>query len=262
MNKRKIILQKTTSIKEKIYISDNLLKNPFCLAVFNDSQIFTSKNKSLDIVQAEDVCTEYEFYLRSVAFNLAHTLTWCRQLDLAIELLTNFDYSKRSSTSKADHYIYNLENYWIRINSIYDRVLQLTNSVFHICLSDKDVTEKNIINNSRVKHSKKIHSTINRIKRHLVKYTPIRNTLLHKHSIVEKDIRTIELFYLPNIELNLKDEKLCNFKAYRASFLREHTIKTKNEFREANKSIVTFLDLLFNLFLFEYELQKKRLKIA
>lgn len=77
---------------------------------------------------------EYEFYIRSVAFSLSHTLRWCEQLDLAIELLSNFDYSKKYA-SKADHFIYNVENYYIKINSVYDRILQLTNSIFHICCS-------------------------------------------------------------------------------------------------------------------------------
>ena len=41
----------------------------------------------------EDIeLTEYQYYVQKVGFYLVHTISWCKQLDLAIELLSNFDY--------------------------------------------------------------------------------------------------------------------------------------------------------------------------
>jgi hypothetical protein len=45
---------------------------------------------------------EHQFYLQGVGFHLAHALTWMKQLESAVELLTNYEYSKRMSTSRAD----------------------------------------------------------------------------------------------------------------------------------------------------------------
>lgn len=73
---------------------------------------------------------ERQYYVQRTGFFLAHMLTWCKQLDLAIEFLANFDYSKKVNATRADHTIYNLENYLIRVNSVYDRGLQLINAVF------------------------------------------------------------------------------------------------------------------------------------
>ena len=99
---------------------------------------------------------EDEFYVMKVGFATAHMLTWCQQLDDAIELLTNFDYSKRINTNRSAHFTYNLENYLIRINSVFDRVLQLVNAVFHIGTNDEHVRYDAIINNVHVVHYSQI----------------------------------------------------------------------------------------------------------
>src|SRR5699024_1454960 len=93
------------------------------------------------------VLDEQQYYVQKVGFFLVHMLAWCKQLDLSIELLSNFDYSKKINASRADHLIYNLENYLIRVNSVYDRVLQLTNAVFHLCISEEYVGHSVIITN-------------------------------------------------------------------------------------------------------------------
>ncbi len=60
--------------------------------------------------------TEYQYYIQRVGFFLKNTTSWCKQLDLAIELLSNFDYSQKTVIRSA-HLIYNIENYFIRLKS-------------------------------------------------------------------------------------------------------------------------------------------------
>ena len=78
--------------------------NIFLLSVLKDGEEAFSEVKidRLAIEIPEDIeLTEYQYYVQKVGFYLVHTISWCKQLDLAIDLLSNFDYSKKNA-SRAD----------------------------------------------------------------------------------------------------------------------------------------------------------------
>ncbi len=110
----------------------NLTDNKFVIEVLNDCRAFFTEIdfNPTDLELPEAVLDEFQYYVHKVGFYLVHTLTWCKQLDLAIEFLSNYDYSKKIEASRADHLIYNIENYLIRLNSVYDRILQIVNAAF------------------------------------------------------------------------------------------------------------------------------------
>ena len=88
---------------------------------------------------------ELQFYVTRVGYSLAHTLPWVEQLHQAVHFLSDFGYSKKLRTDgiqRSHHLIYNIENYLVRLQAVYDRLLQLTNAVFHICMSDELVNHR------------------------------------------------------------------------------------------------------------------------
>jgi len=204
---------------------------------------------------------EYQYYVQTVGFYLVHTITWCRQLDLAIEFLSNFDYSKNIDASRADHLIYNLENYLIRLNSVYDRVLQVVNAVFHLCISEENVSHSVIVSNYKVQHRKFIHSKIKGIQKYLKDYAQARHTLLHKHSYLDVKLRKIELFYLHDLKDIPEDDEWKNkLKVFRENYLRDYIAEKKEEFYNVNRDLYIVLNELFDLLWEEYERQKTSLK--
>lgn len=204
---------------------------------------------------------EYQYYIHKVGFYMTHTIVWCKQLNLSIEFLSNFDYSKKISASRADHLIYNIENYLIRLNSAYDRVLQLVNAVFHLCISEENVGHSVIVSNYKVQHRPQIQSAIKRVQKYLKDYSQVRHTLIHKHSYMDVKLRKIELFYLNNLNNFRKDDSLKKeLKQYRANYLRDYIAEKKDEFSTINSGLFERLNNLFNLLLEEYERQKKILE--
>ena len=119
-----------------------LLQSPFVQTVFDDAskvwKKFNVEPGSFEWPESAPLL-ESQFYVQRLGFHVSHALTWFKQLDLAIEFLSNYEYSKKQSSNRADHLIYNVENYLIRLNSVYDRTLQLTNSTFHLCLGEDHV---------------------------------------------------------------------------------------------------------------------------
>jgi hypothetical protein len=197
--------------------------------------------------------TEGQYYIQKLGFHLSHTLTWCRQLDFAIEYLSSFDNSKAANSSQADHLIYNIENYLIRLNSVYDRVLQVANDVFHLCMNEQHVGHEAIVTNYKVAHRPEIQKAIKSIKRFLSDYAQDRHSLIHKHSLMDKRLMEVEMLFLPGLNFQSAEVK------FRERLLMEYIEEKKSEFSEINSRLaVTLLDL-FSLLHSEYLRQKVRL---
>ena len=213
------------------------------------------------IEMPEDVVLdEQQYYIQKVGFFLAHTLAWCRQLDLAIEFLSNFDYSKKISASRADHTIYNLENYLIRINSAYDRVLQLVNAVFHLGVSEEHVGHAAIISNAKVQHRPEIVDKVKAVQKYLKDYAQARHTLVHKHSYLDVKMRRLEIFYMHHLDsLSDNDEWKRNLKSFRAQYLKEFIAEKKEEFLNMNNGLGDKLGELFSELSHEYKRQVYKL---
>lgn len=223
--------------------------NAFLLSVLKDGEEAFSEIKidRLATEIPEDIeLTEYQYYVHKVGFYLVHTISWCKQLDLAIDLLSNFDYSKKNA-SRADHLIYNIENYLIRIKSVHDRILQLVNAVFHLCINEANVNHGVIVSNYKVQHRPEIHRSVKNISKYLNEHEQIRHTLIHRHSLIDKNLKKIELFYLNNFEHIDDEEKVKVYKYVRSEHLKRYISDKKKEFSLINSSLFKLIDELFIL---------------
>jgi hypothetical protein len=183
-----------------------LTESTFSKAVFRDARESMNESHKGKLIPEGAKVDEHQFYLQGVGFHLAHALSWMKQLESAVELLTNYEYSKRMSTSRADHLIYSIENYLIRLNSTYDRMLQLTNAVFHLCIHEEHVSHSIITTNAKVEHRPQVVAKLKAVKKHLDKYAQDRHTIVHKHSLLDEKLRRIELFYQDELLEHMSEE--------------------------------------------------------
>ncbi|WP_256384790.1 Cthe_2314 family HEPN domain-containing protein [Photobacterium toruni] len=236
-----------------------LEENTFFVSVTKDGEL-AFDNVEVDIAETElpeDLeLTEYQYYIQKVGFYLVNTVAWCKQLDLAINLLSNFDYSKQGAL-RSEHLIYNIENYLIRIKSVHDRVLQLVNAVFHLCINEASVNHGVIISNYKVQHRREIHKAIKAISKFLSSHEQIRHTLIHRHSLLDKELKKIEMMYANNFEHISDQEEVKKYKSIRSELLKRYVTQKKSEFRSINDTLYGLInDLLISLEP-EYERQKR-----
>jgi hypothetical protein len=234
-------------------------ENDFLVYVLRDGEVAFSDIKvdRLATELPEDIkLSEYQYYIHKVGFYLINTISWCKQLDLAIELISNFNYSK-TEVSRADHLIYNIENYLIRIKSVHDRVLQLVNAVFHLCINEENVHHGVIVSNYKVQHRPRILKAVKAIHKYLSAHEQIRHTLIHRHSLIDKDLKKIELFYLNNFEHIDDADHIKAYKYVRTEHLKRFLSDKKSEFKETNSALYTLINALFFELKPEYERQKK-----
>ncbi|UUZ76252.1 hypothetical protein LP414_33950 [Polaromonas sp. P1(28)-13] len=213
----------------------------------------------------EPLMNELQFYVTRVGFSLAHTLTWIEQLHQAVHFLSDFGYSKRQKEEgiqRSHHLIYNVENYLVRLQSVYDRLLQLTNAVFHICMSDELVNHGLIVSNLKVSRTKV--PQLLKVVRNTIKHkTDDRNEIVHRHSYMEPELRKLELLYMHTEETwGASDKKLPykNLCYVRSQRMKKITMDKKTEFQSINKALVSALVPLFTALHEQYAKEKERLR--
>jgi len=206
---------------------------------------------------------ELQFYVTRVGFSLSHTLGWVQQLHQAVHFMTDFRYGKKATdagVNKSHHLLYNVENYLIRMVSMYDRCLQLTNAIFHICMSDDIVNHGTIVSNLHVSRTG-VPKLLKAVKKAIKDEEQERHKLIHRHSHMDPELRRIELFYMHTKQTWGTGRKYPyeNLVHTRGQLVKKFTTRRKKEFEAINTELVNALGPLFDGLLVEYQRQKARL---
>ena len=220
--------------------------------------------KLLDELDDNTTLDELQFYVTRVGFSLSHTLGWVQQLHQAVHFMTNFRYGKKTDeagVNKSHHLLYNVENYLIRMVSVYDRCLQLTNAVFHICMSDALVNHSAIVSNLHVSRTG-VPKLLKAVKKAIKDEEQERHKLIHRHSHIDPELSRIELLYMHTKDTWGTGQKYPyeNIVRAREDLVKKFTARRKAEFEGINTDLVNALGPLFDGLLIEYRRQKNRLK--
>ncbi|WP_028206101.1 Cthe_2314 family HEPN domain-containing protein [Paraburkholderia nodosa] len=220
--------------------------------------------KLTDELDENTTLDELQFYVTRVGFSLAHALGWVGQLHQAVHFMTDFTYGRKATDAgvkKSHHLLYNVENYLIRMVSVYDRCLQLTNAVFHICMSDELVNHSAIVSNLHVSRTE-VPKLLKAVKKATKNEEQERHKLIHRHSHMDPELRRIELLYMQTKETWGDDHKFPykNLVHLRSQMVKKFTARRKKEFEAINAELVKALDALFDGLLLEYRRQKSRLE--
>jgi Cthe_2314-like HEPN len=242
---------------------DKIIGHNFTENLLGDGDVISKGRefKASDIELKNADFSEYEFYIHNSGFYYIHFLELCQQLENVPELLSNFRYDSNSKISRGDHLTYNLENYIIRLTSISDRILQTINATFHLCIDEKDVNERVILNNLKVSRTN-LPKHYNEFRKSLKEYTGDRNTIVHRHSYLDKELKRIQIFYHKELTKKMlaDSDKANGLKEIRKAILTKFLADKKKEFHTTNencfKTILPILDILED----QYKKMKQKLK--
>jgi len=258
------LLGKTTEVKMKF---EDLFEHDFFKEVMQDSvdtQHALGLKLTDDIDDFENI-DELQFYVMRVGFSLSHAYTWVEQLHQAVHFMSNYNYSeskkaKEVRINRPAHLLYNVENYLIRLQSAYDRCLQLTNAVFHICISDELVAHSVLVSNLQISRTS-IPKLLKTIRKVIDAHAQSRHQLVHRHSHMDPELRKIELLYMHSKETWPDDAKFSyeRLVTFRAERIRSFTKKKKLEFEKINDALVLALGPFFDELHIQYKRQKLRI---
>ncbi|KPF67146.1 hypothetical protein IP84_13355 [beta proteobacterium AAP99] len=240
-------------------------EHPFVQAILKES-VEVGRVSGYDPVRDDEYppLDELQFYIVRVGYAVAHTLTWVDQLHQSVLFIGDFGYGRRlrdEGVNRSHHLIFNVENYLVRLQSIYDRLLQLTNAVFHLCISDELVNHSLIVSNLRVDRTK-VPQLLKAVRKTIQGRAEDRNAIVHKHSYMDPKLRRLELLYMHTEETwrpkrpEMTYKRLCHV---RSQQMRQVTAEKKTEFGALNAALVQALLPLLTELHSQYELHKKRL---
>lgn len=207
------------------------------------------EEQPLDTEQED--CNELDYYINNTQFYFVHFLSLLSQLDNAVGLLNNFGYGQKNKISRGDHLTYNVENYMVRIISVTDRLLQLINMVFNLQVDESKVNYKRVIGHNRIKNSE-LEILYGELKQILNNYYNDRNSVVHRHSYINKELYRIQALYHPTLTERYiqrsSSEDIKKMKYVRSQALKRFTEKIKLQFCETNDAcfakILRMLDIL------------------
>jgi hypothetical protein len=246
---------------------DKVHEHRFVVRVFKESmevltELHGSKTPPFD--RNEDPLPNvHQYYILQVGNRIRNLVIWCRQLDQMVQYISNFSVSntmKRKGVTRHTYLAYHIENYIIRVASIYDRVLQLIDTVFHLCNDPQNCTNDVILNNLKVKRTD-VPSALRPLKKLLKEYRFPRNSIVHFEPYEDKLLRRLELYSHFNKDSPELDASIAkNIPFIQREAANDLIREKKKEFALLNKSIASALSLFLNKLEAHYEINEKRLR--
>jgi hypothetical protein len=179
--------------------TDKLVMHNFIQQVLKDTEPFLKDAKMFDkyIVDMHEIeMSDLEHYIRYVSFYAIHLFELCNQLERALNLLSNFRTDNKNEIGWGHHLTYNIENYFIRLDSLYDRVLQLVNAIYNFGLTDNFVNKKSVTKKiSTVNGFSELNNSLEVLNKVLKNYSDEkRNVIVHRHSFFDQQLDRIEMY--------------------------------------------------------------------
>jgi hypothetical protein len=138
---------------------------------------------------------EHEFYIWRAGSALAALLSASDRLVHSVVFLSAYRQTKalqEAAITRTDHLTFGIENFIIRTQVIYDRVLRLVDAVFDLRNDEQMLTHKLVTTNLRIRHST-IVPVLKRIQKKTRQYSEQRNKLLHRGTWQDDDSYLLEL---------------------------------------------------------------------
>lgn len=193
---------------------EGLAKHPFAQSVLhNGGRVAESLHAPGSLFKVDAAYsrepTQAEFYCVSTGNSLAQLLSVCQQLEHSILYLSSFsptEKMKQSGISRQSHLLYCIENYIVRSQSVYDRVLRLVDKVFCLYNPSHLISRELVISNTHVKNSE-VPPKLKSIRSVIKDYYRDRNEIIHESHYLEDDLRRLEGYTILSAEEPFKNDK-------------------------------------------------------
>ena len=244
--------------------TDNLREHNFYKQLLVDYTPFVDCRRMFDekTINKNEI-PDLEHYIRNSAFYALHLLELCNQLERAVKLLYNFRNDKKE-ISRGHHLTYNIENYFIRLDSVLDRTLQAVNAIFNFGLDESKVKKFAVFKElEKVEESNRLASLLKDLGTVLFNFSDEkRNTIVHRHSYLDNELIMLEMYYNPFFSKEILEDidEFENFKQIRKEQLSFYLRRKEKEFKETNVQCFEKIFLILNEIAEKYSLMKQKLR--
>lgn len=249
----------------KRYTAEDLAEHPFSQAVLQDAIKIEAVIQEPDSVIKTDakfkrLPTQAEFYCISTGNSLAQLLSICQQLEHSVLYFSSFsptEKMKKAGISKQDHLLYCIENFIIRTQAMYDRLLRLIDKTFCLYNASYLISHELILSNIHIRNSA-VPEKLKNVRKVIKDYHRDRNEIIHERQYLENDLRQLYVCTFMTTDKHFKNNQ--TFQRL-AKYLTRHIVKGKTSaFTEVNNQAFVAIAELFDVLKVKYNRQRKILE--
>ena len=231
---------------------NSLEKHPFVVDVLKKGMEFSKENRKPNGFTADAEykreLNEAEFYCLQLCYCMTHLLSVVLQLEHTIYYMSNFsptESMKKAGVNRSTHLLWSVENYIVRTQFVYDRLLILVDRLFHIHNPPNRISHESIVTNTHISRTT-IPKALKPVKSSVKKYYHDRNTIIHEASYLDDELRQIEAYsILISSDSDYDDINIEYLKEDLKWLVRDFLKKRKKEFSRINKNVCVSLGDLF-----------------
>ena len=195
-----------------------------------------------DSSEDETKATRQESYAIETFLSLSDIVICLDQLHFSVKLLSGYrDQFTPEKMNRYDYIVFGIENFYLRLTSVFDRCLRLSNIVFQLGLQEKDCNRSTVVRNAHVK-STAVAKALKNLDDFTGSFRFYRNTVAHESTYSERELEKIGSYYYVG---EIDDE----FKSFYPVYKRhtdEYVAKKQSEFQkhisELENHVELFLD--------------------
>jgi hypothetical protein len=187
--------------------------------------------------------TEEESYASEVFISIENIISCIDQLYFSVGMLSGYRASTTpNQMNRHDYIVFGIENYYLRLTSVYDRCLRLTNSIYYFGLPERQCNNNTIVKNSHIKGTQ-IAIALKELDKFSDPFRYHRNTIAHNKSYSEKVLHDLYLPYL----LSENDEIYEQIHHLNKTKINRFVAEKKSEYRESVNNIEKLVNTYFDV---------------
>ena len=166
--------------------------HPFRKKLLYDFHMVWQEHPDEAMFDNSRILNNYETYIHNSSRSLNELCSWITKLHFSLERLNK--YRKSQSIHDVKALIHDLENHYIRLYSLLDRLYQFLNDSLNLGFKANHVSEKYILENVKFLIHPQLVSVVKDVRKSLAEYRVIRNGLVHREQIKDKDLLDLQAY--------------------------------------------------------------------
>ncbi len=197
---------------------------------------------------SDPVATKKESYAIETLLSLSSVVSCIDQLHFSVDMLAGYrNQNTPEKMNRYDYIVFGIENYYLRLTSVYDRCLRLGNVVFQLGLPERECRKATITNNSYIKGT-----LVAQALKDLDKFTnPFRfhrNTVAHESTYSEGELDKLGSYYFV-VEEDQQFKKYHHLYKHKTdNYVSDKKAEFQNHIEKLEHLVEAFFDTISKVF--------------
>lgn len=198
--------------------------------------------------ESDPSVTKRERYTIEALLATGNVVSCIDQLYFSIDMLSGYRASNMpEKMNRYDYVVFGIENYYLRLTSVFDRCLRLANVIFQLGLPERQCNNESVIKNAHV-NGTAVASTLTKLDKFTHPFRFHRNTVAHQSTYSEKDLDQLGSYYYLAEEDDGLERYRYMFKKRTDDFVSEKKKEFNDHVLNLERLVERYLDSIVSIF--------------